>query len=122
VRKSKSGEIKGFSFKLKDCANAIPIKARDVSANFDKELFRAVQALHATHDINTMNRVANYAGLMSKAEPSDLNVSHIPTVPQAPAEFSEVSISGGDLQNDDALLSKKKKKKNNIDSERWMDL
>jgi len=122
VRKSKSGEIKGFSFKLKDCANAIPIKARDVSANFDKELFRAVQALHATHDINTMNRVANYAGLMSKAEPGDLNVSHIPTVPQAPAEFSEVSISGGDLQNDDALLSKKKKKKNNIDSERWMDL
>jgi len=33
-----------------------------------------------------------------------------PTPTQKLVEFSEVSISGGNLQNDDALLSKMKKK------------
>ena len=122
VRKSKSGEIKGFSFKMKDCTDAIPIKARDISANFDKELFRAVQALHATHDINPVNRFANYAGLINKAEQDDFKVSYIPTPPQELVEFLEVSGVSGNLQNDDATLTKKKKKKNNIDFERWMDL
>jgi len=122
VRKSKSGEIKGFSFKMKDCTDAIPIKARDVSANFDKELFRAVQALHTTCDIDKENRVTNYSGLKNNAEQGDFNLSQIPKPPQELVEFSEVSINGGDLQNDDTSLSKKKKKKNNIDFERWMDL
>ena len=122
VRKSKSGEIKGFSFKMKDCTDAIPIKARDISANFDKELFRAVQALHATHDINPVNRFANYAGLINKAEQDDFKVSYIPTPPQELVEFLEVSGVSGNLQNDDATLTKKKKKKNNIDFERWMGL
>jgi len=119
VRKGKSGEINGFSFKLKDCANAIPIKARDVSANFDKELFRAVQALY---DTDTMNQVSNSVGLMSEVEQGDFSVSQIPTPPQEPAEISEVSVNGGNLQNNDVTLSKKKKKKKNIDFERWMDL
>jgi len=122
VRKSKSGKIKGFSFKMKDCANAIPIKARDVSANFDKELFSAVLALHATHDLETMNRFKNSSGFMDKAEQGDLNVSHIPTAPQEPIELSEVSINGSDSQDNDAPLSKKKKKRNNIDFEMQIDL
>jgi len=122
VRNGKSGEIKGFSFKLKDCANAIPIKARNISVDFDKELFRAVQALHATHDIDTMNRVGNFSWRMSKLEQGDFNASYVPTVSQELAEFSELSGGGGNLQNDDAPLSKKKKKKNNIDFERWMGL
>ena len=122
VRKSKLGEIKGFSFKMKNCTNAIPIKARDISTNFDKELFRAVQALHATHDIDTTNWFENSSGIISKAEQGDFNVTYIPTAPQEPVEFSEVSGVSGNLQNDDAPLSKKKRKRMNIDSERWMDL
>ena len=120
VRKSKSGEIKGFSFKMKDCANAIPIKASDVSANFDKELFRAVQAPHTTYETESMNRFENSSELKSKVEQLDFNATYIPAMSQKHAEFSAVSGVSEDLQNDNTLSSKKKKK--NIDFESGIDL
>lgn len=122
VRKSKSGEIKGFSFKMKDCANAIPIKASDVSANFDKELFRAVQAHHAACETESMNRFENSSELKSKVEQLDFNATYISAMPQKHAEFSAVSGVSEDLQNDNTLSSKKKKKKRNIDFESGIDL
>jgi len=105
-------EKTGLSFKMKDCANAIPIKASDVFANFYKELFRVVQALHATYETGAMNLFEHSSGLKSKIEQLDFNATYIPEMPQKHAEFSSVS---GDLQNDNTLSSKKKKKKRNID-------
>jgi len=119
VRKSKSAEVKGFSFKMKNCIDAIPIKARDISANFDKELFRAVQAFHATSETESMNRFKHSLELKSKVEQLDFNATYISAMTQKHAEFSAVS---GDLQNDNTLLSKKKKKKKNIDFESGIDL
>ena len=113
LRKNNKGEIKGFSFKLFDCANALPIKASDVSANFDKELFRGVQALHAGSEIESFERFTRHE---SKEKQLDSIVSNNPSIPQQPAEFSVISAGAGDLQNDDELLSKKKmKKKNDMD-------
>ena len=68
VRKSNLGEVQGFSFKIKDCLNAVPIKARDVSANFDKELFRSIQTLHASHDERIKARYQNFTGQMNRFE------------------------------------------------------
>ena len=113
-------EKTGLSFKMKDCANAIPIKASDVSANFDKELFRVVQALHATYETGAMNLFEHSSGLKSKIEQLDFNATYISAMPQKHAEFSAVSGVSEDLQNDNTLSSKKKKK--NIDFESGIDL
>ena len=110
VRKNDSGEIKGFSFKVKFCNNAVPIKARDVSLNFDKELFRGVQALHSVREIESFE---GFISGKSKVEHVNYIVSNNQAIPQQPAEFSVVSGGAGDLQNDNSLLSKKKKKKKN---------
>ena len=111
VRKSNSGEIKGFSFKINNCANALPVKARDVSASFDKELFRGVQALHAGREIESINQIERFTMSESKVEQGGYIVSNNPSIPQQPAEFSEVSGGVVDLENDDTLLNKNKKKK-----------
>jgi len=113
LRKNNKGEIKGFSFKLIDCANAIPIKASELSANFDKELFRGVKAFHAGSEIESINQFERYTIHESKVEHGDSIVSNNQAIPQQPAEFSVVSGGAGDLQNDNSLLSKKKKKKKN---------
>ena len=69
-------EKTGLSFKMKDCANAIPIKASDVFANFYKELFRVVQALHATYETGAMNLFEHSSGLKSKIEQLDFNATY----------------------------------------------
>jgi|GEM_PF-312100 len=116
VRKSNTGEVKGFSFKITACANSLPIKARDISANFDKELFRGVQTLHAGLEIESFEI---FTRRESKVKQGDYIVSNNPALPQEPAEFSEVSGGVGDFQNDNTLLSKtKKKKKINLDFEK----
>jgi len=110
VRKNNTGEVKGFSFKITACANSLPIKARDISANFDKELFRGVQTLHGGRKIESINQFESFTIRENKVEQGDSIVSNNPAI-QQPTEYSEVSRVSGDLQNDDTLSNKKKKKK-----------
>lgn len=68
IRKNEAGEIEGFSFKILSCSNAVPIKARDVSLNFDKELFKGIQSFEKGKDQEIKERYSTFKGHMSKVE------------------------------------------------------
>lgn len=71
LRKNDSGEVEGFSFKMKSGVNAAPIKASDIATNFDKELFSGVKALNVAQEPEKIKRYAEFTGRMSKAEQTE---------------------------------------------------
>ncbi len=68
VRKSRAGDIQGFSFKMMNCRNAVAIKAKDICDGFDKEMSKAVQGFSLNCEAEIRRKYEKFTGLMIRAE------------------------------------------------------
>jgi len=100
------GKIKGFSFKILNRSEAIPVRAREISKEFDIRLFECFAP-------NELSDALKYHTKLTDSERS----SYLPTERE---EYVGDINTGGKAREDNTPLSKnkKKKKKKDMDLER----